>query len=84
MTKLTRNLIMNERIKSLAIEAWLYVDLNGEPWPRNMNGEDIEGAYERFAILIVNECAKKVDKVRRQGGWFYGEIIRNEFGISNP
>jgi len=84
MTKLTRNLIMNERIKSLAIEAGLYVDLNGEPWPRNMNGEDIEGAYERFAILIVNECAKKVDKVRRQGGWFYGEIIRNEFGISNP
>jgi len=83
MTKLTRNLIMNERIKSLAIEAGLYVDLNGEPWPRNMNGEDIEGAYERFAILIVNECAKKVDKVRRQGGWFYGEIIRNEFGISN-
>ena len=75
---------MNERIKSLAIEAGLYVDLNGEPWPRNMNGEDIEGAYERFAILIVNECAKKVDKVRRQGGWFYGEIIRNEFGISNP
>ena len=75
---------MNERIKSLAIEAGLYVDLNGEPWPRNMIGEDIEGAYERFAILIVNECAKKVDKVRRQGGWFYGEIIRNEFGISNP
>jgi hypothetical protein len=74
---------MNERIKSLAIEAGLYVNLNGEPWPRNMIGEDIEGAYERFAILIVNECAKKVDKVRRQGGWFYGEIIRNEFGISN-
>ena len=72
---------MNKKIQDLAIEAGLYVDLNGEPWPKNMTGEDVEAAYERFAFLIVDECAKKVDKVRRQGGWFYGEIIRKEFGI---
>lgn len=73
---------MNKKIKKLAIEAGLYVDVNGEPWPKNMNGEDIEAAYERFALLIVNECAKKVDNVRRQGGWYYGEVIRDEFGMN--
>lgn len=72
---------MNKKIKDLAIEAGLYVEVNGEPWPKNMNGEDIEAAYEKFAVLIVNECAKKVDNVRRQGGWYYGEVIRKEFGL---
>ena len=74
---------MNKKIKNLAIEAGLYVEVNGKPWPKNMNGEGIEAAYERFALLIVNECAKKVDNVRRQGGWYYGEIIRDEFGFYN-
>ena len=46
-----------------------------------MTGEDIEAFYEKFAFLLIDECAKKVDKVRRQGGWFYGEIIRKEFGF---
>jgi hypothetical protein len=72
---------MNKKIKDLAIEAGLYVDLNGEPWPRWNSAEECEVAYEKFANLIVNECAKKVDKVRRQGGWYYGEIIRKEFGL---
>ena len=49
---------MNSQIKHLATEAGLYVDVNGKPWPRNMNGEDIEGAYSKFAELIVLECAK--------------------------
>ena len=72
---------MNKKIKDLAIEAGLYVDLNGEPWPKWMGSEECEIAYEKFANLIVNECAKKVDKVRRQGGWYYGEIIRKDFGF---
>ena len=49
---------MNALILELATEAGLYVDVNGKPWPRNMNGEDIEGAYSKFAELIVLECAK--------------------------
>ena len=72
---------MNKKIKALAIEAGLYVDINGEPWPRWNSAEECEIAYEKFANLRVNECAKKVDKVRRQGGWYYGEIIRKEFGF---
>lgn len=47
---------MNEQIRSLAIEAGLYVDVNGSPWPRNMNGEDIEGAYQQFAEAVVLKC----------------------------
>ena len=72
---------MNKKIKDLAIEAGLYVHLNGEPWPRWNSAEECEIAYEKFACLLIDECAKKVDKVRRQGGWFYGEIIRKEFGF---
>ena len=53
---------MNERIRELAIKAGLYVDVNGKPWPKNMNGEDIEGAYQEFAELIVRECAGVVFK----------------------
>jgi hypothetical protein len=47
---------MNPKFLELAIEANLYVDFNGQPWPRNMNGTDIEGAYQRFAELIVRDC----------------------------
>ena len=49
---------MNALILELATKAGLYVDVNGKPWPRNMNGEDIEGAYCKFAELIVLECVK--------------------------
>ena len=49
---------MNAMILELATKAGLYVDVNGKPWPRNMNGEDIEGAYCKFAELIVLECVK--------------------------
>ena len=72
---------MNKKIKALAVEAGLYVEFNGEPWPKNMTGENVEETYEKFALLVIEECAKKVDKVRRQGGLYYGEIIRKDFGL---
>ena len=49
---------MNERIKELAIQAGMYVDLNGEPWPKWMGTEECELAYAKFAELIVKECQK--------------------------
>ena len=48
---------MNERILKLAVEAGMYVDLNGSPWPRAMSAEESEVAYKKFAQLIVRECA---------------------------
>jgi hypothetical protein len=66
---------MNERIKELAIKADLYVDVNGNPWPRNMNGEDIEGAYQKFAELIVAEA---VAVVQRR---FMGDLNREDLEV---
>jgi len=51
---------MNERILKLAVEAGMYVDLNGSPWPRAMSAEESEVAYKKFAQLIVRECASLV------------------------
>jgi hypothetical protein len=48
---------MNQQIKLLAQEAGMYVDVKGEPWPRWMGAEECEAAYEKFAELIVRQCA---------------------------
>lgn len=48
---------MNERIQKLADEAGLYVDLYGKPWPKSMSAEECNAAYQKFAELIVKECA---------------------------
>ena len=47
---------MNKRIKQLAQEAGMYVDLNGNPWPKWMSAEECEVAYKKFAELIIREC----------------------------
>ena len=73
---------MHPRIQKLAEQAGMYVEVNGKPWPRNMNGEDIEGAYQKFAELIVQECATVVEKNLFQGiGWNTSRAVRQHFGI---
>jgi hypothetical protein len=47
---------MNQRIQQLAEQAGMYVDLNGNPWPKWMSAEECEVAYKKFAELIVEEC----------------------------
>jgi hypothetical protein len=69
---------MNERIRQLAIQADLYVDVNGNPWPRNMNGEDIEGAYQKFAKSIVLECASIADTAEP---FLASDLIKEHFGV---
>ena len=49
---------MNKRIRQLAEQAGMYVDVKGEPWPRWMGAEECEAAYKKFAELIVQECAQ--------------------------
>ncbi len=51
---------MNEQILKLGVEAGLYVDLNGTPWPRAMSAEESEAAYKKFAELIVQECLEEL------------------------
>jgi hypothetical protein len=36
----------------------MYVDLNGNPWPKWMSAEECEVAYAKFAELLVKECAE--------------------------
>ena len=76
------NISMHPQIQKLAQEAGLYVDVNGKPWPRNMNGEDIEGAYQKFAELVIQECATVIEKNLFQGiGWNTSRAVRQHFGI---
>jgi len=73
---------MNNRIKELAQEAGMYVDLKGEPWPRWMGAEECEEAYARFAQLLINECTTVVEKNLFQGiGWNTSRAIKKHFGI---
>jgi hypothetical protein len=51
---------MNEQILKLGVEAGLYVDLNGTPWPRAMSAEESEAAYKKFAELIVQDVLDEV------------------------
>ena len=48
---------MNKRIQELAEQAGMYVDVKGEPWPKWMGAEECDLAYQKFAELIVRECA---------------------------
>ena len=85
---------MNTHIQKLAQEAGLYVDVNGKPWPRNMNGEDIEGAYQKFAELIVQECVQHAldfntniqslpDKVMRANLYRVLDYIKDRMELNN-
>jgi hypothetical protein len=72
---------MNNKIKELADQAGLYVNIKDEKWPKWLGAEASEVAYNKFAKLLIEECAKKVDNVYKQGGGTYGELIRKEFGL---
>ena len=73
---------MNKRIKELAEQAGMYVEVKGEPWPRWMGAEECEAAYARFAKLIVEECATVVEKNLFQGiGWNTSRAVRRHFGM---
>ena len=73
---------MNQQFKQLAQDAGMYVDLDGAPWPKWMGAEECEAAYEKFAELIVRECADIVDN---HGRWIlYDKLavkIKREFGV---
>jgi hypothetical protein len=73
---------MQDRIKQLAQEAGMYVAVKGEPWPKWMGAEECELAYQKFAELIVEECATVVERNLFQGiGWNTSRAVRRHFGI---
>lgn len=38
-------------------------------------------SIERFAVLIVRECAAQVDHILSEGGKTKGDLIREHFGV---
>ena len=70
---------MNARIRLLAVQVGMYVDLNGNPWPNWMSAEECEVAYGKFAELIVREC---IDCVR--GAGLTDEVaVKNNLGFND-
>jgi hypothetical protein len=66
---------MNQRIKQLAVDAGMYVDLNGNPWPKWMGAEECEAAYTKFAELIAVEAIAVVKKR------FMGDLNREDMEV---
>lgn len=69
---------MNERIKELAVQADLLI--------KKTNGDEFrygnfDPKFQKFAELIVQECAKQVNGLYKQGGGTYGETILKHFDI---
>ena len=69
---------MNERIKLLVEEARL---ITVDDTTRYASDDEFE---QRFAELIVRECASRVDNILREkkdGGGTMGDEIREHFGV---
>jgi len=49
---------MNHRCRQLAMQADLYVDFNGEPWPKWLGAESCDAAYNKFAELLIEDCVQ--------------------------
>jgi hypothetical protein len=62
---------MNERIKELMIEAGIYECDDFEPHP----------TFEKFAELIVRECAELATKEYNNRGAIHGNDLLQHFGV---
>ena len=74
---------MNERIKELAKQSNIHFSrvgiLDGDP-----NGSARMVGYsklEKFAELIVRECAAQVDWILAEGGKSQGDMLKEHFGV---
>ena len=81
---------MNERIEQLALEAGEYVNkvytgpvrskTPGKIWEDGHIGWHTQ-FNQKFAELIVRECAGRVDWILAEGGGTQGDLIREHFGV---
>ena len=69
---------MNKRIQELAQEAGMYVDVKGEPWPKWMDAEECDLAYQKLAELIVLKCAEIADTAEP---FLASDLIKQHFGV---
>jgi hypothetical protein len=66
---------MNERIRTFERESHIDVYALG------LDRAKWEAILEKFAQLIVQECASQVDWILAEGGKTQGDLIREHFGV---
>jgi|GEM_PF-2889189 len=76
---------MNERIRELYTQSLeTKFDYGGgegvRPGEYYSNYRTVLNA-EKFAELIVGECARCVEHINMQGGGNLGDVIKNKFGV---
>ncbi len=64
-----------ERFRELAEQATTYIE------PTATSGEGWIFDKEKFAELIVRECANQVDWILAEGGKTQGDLIKQHFGV---
>ncbi len=75
---------MNERILELAEQSGLYHRLaTGSLYPSAMTAEECSTAYEKFAELIVRECANIIgeENYTMLTGKAYCVQLKRHFGV---
>jgi hypothetical protein len=70
---------MNKRIKELAEQAGGGLSCIAEPLEHPWKFSESE--LEKFAELIVQECASKVDWILAENGRTQGDLIKRHFGV---
>jgi hypothetical protein len=74
---------MNERIQKLAVEAGLKIEslMTNPPKPFQILGSTEQ--FEKFAELIVQECAKACEEnsYLALNGWQRAKQIKEHFGV---
>jgi len=68
---------MNERIRTFERESHIDVYALG------LDRAKWEASLEKFAELIVRECAGRVDWILAEGGGTQGDLIREHFGVES-
>ena len=72
---------MNERIKQLALDAGIGFTLWDDSGREMIDNYTPEEYLEKFAELIVRECAGLVDHVIMEDGTRRSDFIRRHFGV---
>jgi len=65
---------MNERIRELAEQCYNLPDTPEALYYRKFN-------VEKFAEMVIRECAGKVDWILAEGGKTQGDLIKEHFGV---
>ena len=74
---------MNQRFRQLAEQAKLKTELWNNPEPFVIYKEDVNypGGLEKFAELIVGECASVCENSNYEFGTIFTKMIKEHFGV---